>query len=112
MVPGWPYSVIVAVEPGRHSSTAPLDVVRLAPGDDAATVTATQVHDVVDRLTRAGHRRPGDPGILPVADAGYDGPRLAHVLADLPVTELVRMRSGRVLRRPHPRGLTADLRRP
>jgi hypothetical protein len=31
MVPGWPYSVIVALETGRSSWTAPLDVVRLAP---------------------------------------------------------------------------------
>jgi hypothetical protein len=34
-----------------------------------------------------------------VADAGYDGPRLAFLLADLPVVVLVRMRSDRVLRR-------------
>ncbi|WP_414636677.1 hypothetical protein [Actinophytocola sp.] len=34
-----------------------------------------------------------------MADAGYDGSRLTHVLADLPVTVLVRMRSDRA---PHP----------
>jgi hypothetical protein len=102
MVPGWPYSVVVALETGRSSWTAPLDAVRLAPGADAASVTAAQVRDVVDRLITAGHWRPGDPEILLVADAGYDGPRLAHVLADLPVTVLVRMRSDRVLRRPAP----------
>jgi hypothetical protein len=28
MVPGWPYSVVVALEPGRGSWTAPLDAVR------------------------------------------------------------------------------------
>jgi hypothetical protein len=102
MVPGWPYSVIVALETGRSSWTAPLDAVRLAPGADAATVTAAQVRDVVDRLIAAGHWQPGDPDILLVADAGYDGPRLAHVLADLPIVVLVRMRSDRVLRRPAP----------
>ena len=37
-----------------------------------------------------------DPDILLVADAGYDGPRLAHVLADLPITVVARMRSDRV----------------
>lgn len=31
MVPGWPYSVVVALETGRSSWTAPLDAVRLAP---------------------------------------------------------------------------------
>ncbi|TDP90564.1 transposase [Labedaea rhizosphaerae] len=45
---------------------------------------------------------PGDPDILLVADAGYDGPRLARVLADLPIIVLVRMRSDRVLHRPVP----------
>jgi hypothetical protein len=102
MVPGWPYSVIVALETGRSSWTAPLDAVRLAPGDDAATVTATQVRDLVARLIAAGHWQPGDPDILLVADAGYDGPRLAHVLTDLPIVVLARMRSDRVLRRPSP----------
>jgi len=102
MVPGWPYSVVVALETGRHSWTAPLDAVRLAPGDDAASVTARQIRDVVARLIAAGHWSPGDPEILLVADAGYDGPRLAHVLADLPIIVLVRMRSDRVLRRPAP----------
>ena len=36
-VPGWPYSVVVALEPGRSSWTAPLDAIRLSPGDDGAT---------------------------------------------------------------------------
>ena len=66
------------------------------------TVTAAQLREVVDRLITAGHWRPGDPDILIVADAGYDGPRLAFLLADLPVRILVRMRSDRVLRRPAP----------
>jgi len=106
MVPGWPYSVVCALETGRHSWTAPLDAQRLAPGDDAATVTATQLRQVVTDLIAAGHWQAGDPEILIVADAGYDGPRLAFLLADLPVAVLVRMRSDRVLRRaappPHP----------
>ena len=102
MVPGWPYSVVCALETGRHSWTAPLDAVRLAPGDDAATVTATQLRQVITDLIAAGRWQPGDPDIMVVADAGYDGPRLAFLLADLPVTVLVRMRSDRVLRRPAP----------
>lgn len=112
MVPGWPYSVVVALETGRSSWTAPLDAVRLAPGDNAASVVAQQIRDVVDRLAAAGHWRPGDPDILLVADAGYDGPRLAHVLADLPITVLVRMRSDRVLHRPAPAALPGMMGRP
>jgi hypothetical protein len=112
MVPGWPYSVIVALETGRSSWTAPLDAVRLAPGDDAATVTARQVRQVVTHLLQAGHWQPGDPEILLVADAGYDGPRLAFLLRALPVAVLVRMRSDRVLRRPTPAHLPGTMGRP
>jgi hypothetical protein len=98
MVPGWPYSFVVALETGRSSWTAPLDAVRLAPGDDAATVTAGQLREVVARLVTAGHWAAGDPDIWIVADAGYDAPRLAWLLRDLPVRVLARMRSDRVLR--------------
>src|SRR6476646_1549472 len=49
MIPGWPYSVIAALEPGRTSWTAVLDAVRLGPDDDEAEVTAAQVRDVVAR---------------------------------------------------------------
>jgi hypothetical protein len=102
MIPGWPYSVICALEPGRHSWTAPLDAQRLAPGDDAAMVTATQLRQLVTTLIEAGQWQPGDPNILVVADAGYDAPRLAFLLSDLPVVVLGRMRSDRVLRRAAP----------
>ncbi len=53
-VPGWPYSVICALELGRSSWTAPLDVARLVPGDDAANVTARQVRELVQYLVAAG----------------------------------------------------------
>lgn len=99
MIPGWPYSFVVALEPGRSSWTAPLDALRLAPGDDLAVVTAGQLRELVERLIAAGQWTAGDPEILVVADAGYDGPRLAWLLADLPVQVLTRMRSDRVLRR-------------
>jgi hypothetical protein len=112
MVPGWPYSVARTLETGRHSWTAPPDAPRLAPGDDAATVTAAQLRRVVTDLIAAGQWRPGDPDILIVADAGYDGPRLAFLLADLPVAVLVRMCSDRVLRRPAPAHTPATLSRP
>lgn len=107
-VPGWPYSIVCALEPGRSSWTAPLDALRLTPGDD--TATAQQLRDLVERLITAGQWSTGDPDILIVADAGYDAPRLAFLLEDLPVQSLARMRSDRVLRRaapsrqPHARG--------
>jgi hypothetical protein len=112
MVPGWPYSLVCALEPGRHSWTAPLDAQRLAPGDDAAAVTAAQLRRVITDLIAAGQWQPGDPDILIVADAGYDGPRLTFLLEDLPVAVLVRMRSDRVLRRPTPPHTPGTIGRP
>jgi hypothetical protein len=84
MIPGWPYSFVAALEPGRTSWTALLDAVRLGPADDTTAATAGQLRAVITRLVAAGHWRPGDPRILVVADAGYDITRLAFVLADLP----------------------------
>ncbi|KPH99340.1 hypothetical protein OV450_5278 [Actinobacteria bacterium OV450] len=102
MVPGWPYSIVAALETGRTSWTALLDAIRLEPGADVAAVTADQVRDVVQRLVDAGQWRAGDPKVLVVLDAGYDGPRIAHLLADLPVEVLGRLRSDRVMRKPVP----------
>jgi hypothetical protein len=104
MIPGWPYSVVAALEPGRTSWTAVLDAVRLGPGDDATEVTAAQIRDVVGRLTEAGHWRDGDPDILIVFDAGYDITRLAFLLTGLPAELLGRLRSDRVLYFPAPPG--------
>jgi DDE superfamily endonuclease len=102
MIPGWPYSVIAALEPGRTSWTAVLDAVRLGPGSDGIAVTAAQVRDVVTRLIAAGHWREGDPAILVIFDAGYDLTRLACLLADLPAQVLGRLRSDRVMQLPAP----------
>jgi hypothetical protein len=102
LIPGWPYSFVAALETGRTSWTAVLDAVRLGPADDATAVTADQLRAVIDRLITAGHWQPGDSDIVIVADAGYDITRLAHVLADLPVELVGRLRSDRVLRLPTP----------
>jgi hypothetical protein len=100
MIPGWPYSVIAALEPGRTSWTTVLDAVRLGVDDDQTAVTAAQVREVIARLIAAGHWRDGDPDILVVFDAGYDVTRLAWLLADLPVELLGRLRSDRVMQLP------------
>jgi hypothetical protein len=102
MIPGWPYSVVAALEPGRTSWTAVLDAVRLGPDDDEITVTAAQVRDVITRLIAAGHWRDGDAPVLVIFDAGYDLTRLACLLADLPAQVLGRLRSDRVMQLPAP----------
>jgi len=102
MIPGWPYSVIAALEPGRTSWTAVLDAIRLGPGDDETQVTAAQVREVITRLITAGHWHEGDPPILVIFDAGYDVTRLSFLLGDLPAELLGRLRSDRVMQLPAP----------
>jgi hypothetical protein len=106
LIPGWPYSFVAALEPGRSSWTALLDAVRLGPADDATAVTAAQLRAVIEQLIAAGHWQPGDPDIVVVADTGadtgYDITRLAYLLDDLPVELVGRIRSDRVLRLPRP----------
>lgn len=102
MIPGWPYSFVAALEPGRTSWTALLDVVRMRPTDEHTDLAATQLRTVIEALITAEHWREGDPEIWIIGDAGYDGPRLAVLLADLPVQVLVRLRSDRVLHFPAP----------
>jgi hypothetical protein len=63
LIPGWPYSLVAALEPGRTWWTAVLDAVRLGPTDDATAVTAGQLRAVVARLAQAGHWHDGDPDI-------------------------------------------------
>jgi hypothetical protein len=112
MIPGWPYSVVAALEPGRTSWTAVLDAIRLGPDDDEIAVTAAQVRDVITGLIGAGHWREGDPPILVIFDAGYDIPRLSFLLADLPAEVLGRLRSDRVMQLAAPPRLPATAGRP
>ena len=102
MIPGWPYSLVAALEPGRTSWVLPLDAVRLGPADDATEVTAGQVREVVTRIIAARHWHDGDPRILVIFDSGYDLTRLAWLLRDLPVEVLGRLRSDRVMYFPAP----------
>jgi hypothetical protein len=101
-VPGWPYSFVAALGPGRASWTVPLDAVRLGPGDDECEVTAAQLRDVVTRLIAAGQWAEGDPDIIIAADAGYNATRLAVLLDGLPVVLVARVRSDRVFWAPAP----------
>ena len=111
-IPGWPYSFIAALEPGRTSWTALLDVRRLHPDDDVIAVTAAQLRALICRLMATGQHRPGDDDVLVVVDAGYDVARLAVLLADLPLQLLGRLRSDRVLRGPAPARSPTTIGRP
>ena len=97
-IPGWPYSVIAALETGRTSWTQLLDAVRLSPDDDATEVTAAQIRDLMARLIDSGAWHEGDPRVLFAMDAGYDVIRLSYLLADLAVVLVARIRCDRVMR--------------
>src|SRR5216684_5944747 len=112
-VPGWPYSVVMALGPGASSWTLPLDAVRLGPGDDDLAVTAAQLRAVVTRLAAAGRWRDGDPPVIVAMDAGCNATRLAWLLRDLPLVLVARVRSDRVFHsEPPPRDRPAPGRRP
>ena len=100
MIPGWPYSFVVALEPGKHSWVAVLDARRLGPDDDDTQVAATQIRQVIARLTATGAFNLADPPITLVCDAGYDITRLAWLLDDLPVVLVGRLRCDRVFHQP------------
>lgn len=91
-----------ALESGRTSWCQLLDAVRIGPAADVAEVTAVQVRRVVTDLIEMVRWHHGEPNILIIFDAGYDAPRMAHLLASLPVEVLGRMRTDRVMRRPTP----------
>ena len=74
LIPGWPYSFVAALEPGRTSWTALLDAVRLGPADDATAVTADQLRAVIGRLITVGQWRAGDPPVLIVAEPATTSP--------------------------------------
>ena len=92
IVAGWSYAWLAQLSFTHDSWTAPLDVRRVAPTDDAQAVAAAQLRDLV------AHQPAGSPVPLGVFDAGYDPETLARELGDLDgerLAVLVRLRRGR-----------------
>jgi hypothetical protein len=57
MIPGWPYSFVAALEPGRSSWTAILDAQRLAPADEDTAVAAAHCGRWSNASSRSGTGR-------------------------------------------------------
>lgn len=102
MIPGWPYSLVTACRPGVVRGPRRWMPAGWRRATTADSVKGGHLREMVRRLMTAGQWCPGDADIRIVADADYDGPRLAFLLAGLPVRLLARMRSDRVLRRRAP----------
>ncbi len=89
IVAGWAYQWINQLSMARDSWTAPLDVRRVRPGEDANNVAAAQMKEMVRRLPADG------PVPLCVFDAGYDPVQLALDVGEARVATLVRLRKNR-----------------
>lgn len=74
---GYPWAMMAALEYGPTSWTAPVDAVRLRPGDTLTGVTLTAMRRVLEGLARAG--RTETPGF--VFDSEYDLMAFSHELA-------------------------------
>jgi hypothetical protein len=96
-VPGWPYSLVAGLEWGATSWSAPLDMRRIAVGEDVTAVSAGQVAAVVARCAQLG-QLVGRSAPVFVFDAGYDLTRIAVLTrADgVDVQVLGRVRCNRV----------------
>ncbi len=89
IVAGWAYQFIARLNFVRESWTAPVDVERVRPTEDANMVAAEQVRRLLGRS-------PGEESIpLFVFDAGYDPVKLQQELEGWPCQILVRLRAGR-----------------
>jgi len=89
IVAGWAYQFIAGLNFVRESWTAPLDVERVRPAQDANKVAAEQV--------KAFLRLSPEEGVAPlfVFDAGYDPVKVQQGLEGISCQILVRLRAGR-----------------
>jgi hypothetical protein len=100
IVAGWAYSWVAQLGTERSSWTAPVDAVRLAPGERPEAVAIRQVRAVAQQLADG-------PIPLFVFDAGYSPALLTVALVEVRAAVLVRFRDDRVFfhsAQPRPRG--------
>lgn len=104
IVAGWAYQWLAQLSLSPDSWTAPLDIQRVHPSQNANAVAVDQIKDLVTRLP------PDGAPPLFVFDAGYDSAQLTQGLGQLPVAILVRLRADRCFyadplpARPSPKG--------
>ncbi|MGH3146918.1 MAG: transposase, partial [Rubrobacter sp.] len=89
IVAGWAYQWIAQLGFARESWTAPVDLRRVRPEEDANAVAAEQVKALLGRLGKQG------AAPLFVFDAGYDPVKMQRTLEGSPCQILLRLRAGR-----------------
>ncbi len=92
IVRGWAYQWVAQLSPARDSWTAPVDVRRVRPTEQATEVAVEQGRAGVARLPLAA---PAEGPPLFVFDAWYDAAHFALALADTPAALLIRLRRNR-----------------
>src|SRR5919112_4479864 len=92
IVAGWSYQFVAQLGFVRESWTAPMDVRRVRPAQDANAVAAEQVRSF---LRRSLPSRRTDVAPLFVFDAGYDPVKVQQGLEGSTCQILVRLRAGR-----------------
>jgi hypothetical protein len=93
IVAGWAYQFVAQLNFVRESWTAPLDVERILPTQDANEVAAEQVRSFLRRRSSCEEGTATTP--LFVFDAGYDPVKVQQGLEGCPCQILVRLRAGR-----------------
>src|SRR5262249_13373997 len=89
IVAGWAYQWLAQLSFARDSWTAPLDIQRVPPSQNANAVAVAQIKDLRSRLP------PESAQPLFVFDAGYDSAQVTQGVGESPVAVLVRLRAGR-----------------
>ena len=91
IVAGWAYQFIARLNFSRESWTAPVDVERVRPTEDANEVATEQVKAFLCRSPEE-EQRAAPPFVF---DAGYDPVKVQQGLEGWPCQVLVRLRAGR-----------------
>jgi DDE superfamily endonuclease len=89
IVAGWAYQWLAQLIFDRDSWTAPRDVRRVHPTENAHTVAVEQIKDLIAQQPLS------EATPLFAFDAGYDSAQLTQALAETPVAILVRLRADR-----------------
>jgi DDE superfamily endonuclease len=95
IVAGWAYQFIAQLNFVRESWTAPMDVERLRPAQDANQVATEQLRAFVRLLAENEKEEERAATPLFVFDAGYDPVKLQRGLGGCACQILVRLRAGR-----------------
>jgi hypothetical protein len=97
IVAGWAYQFVAQLNFVRESWTAPMDVERLRPGQDANELATGQVRSFLLRRHCRSSCEEGTATTTPlfVFDAGYDPVKIQQGLEGCPCQILVRLRAGR-----------------